>query len=78
MAPGEAVELGGLRSNSLAVDNAPPWTALDGVLEVYAGVCCCAVCIAAAPGARRLEPHGMEMPPLPPSGSPRETSRDSR
>jgi hypothetical protein len=42
MAPGEAVELGGLRSNSLAADNAPPWAALGGVLEVCAGVCCCA------------------------------------
>jgi hypothetical protein len=30
MAPGEAVELGGWRSNSLAADNAPG-AALDGV-----------------------------------------------
>jgi hypothetical protein len=60
MAPGEAVELGGLRSNSLAADNTPPWAALDRVLEVCTGVCCCAACIAAAPGAGRLEPRGME------------------
>jgi hypothetical protein len=60
MAPGEAVEFGGLRNNSLAADNAPPWAALDGVLEVCAGVCCCAACIAAAPGVGRLEPRGTE------------------
>jgi hypothetical protein len=59
MAPGEAVELGGLRNNSLAADNAPPGAALDGVLDVCTGVCCRAACIA-APGAGRLEPHGME------------------
>jgi hypothetical protein len=60
MALTKAVELGGLRSNSLAADNAPPGAALDGVLDVCAGVCCCAACIAAAPGAGRLEPRGME------------------
>jgi hypothetical protein len=60
MAPSEAVELGGLHNNSLAADNAPPWEALNEVLEVCAGVCCCAACIAAAPGAGRLEPRGME------------------
>jgi hypothetical protein len=60
MAPGEAVELGGLHINSLAADNAPPGVALDGVLDVCAGVCCCAACIAAAPGTGWLEPHGME------------------
>jgi hypothetical protein len=56
MAPGEAVELGGLRRNSLATDNAPG-AALDGALDVCTGVCCCAACIAAAPGASesRLE-----------------------
>jgi hypothetical protein len=53
MAPGEAVELRGLRSNSLAADNAPPGAALDGALDVCVGVCCYAVCIAAAPGAWR-------------------------
>jgi hypothetical protein len=60
MAPGEAVELGGLCSNSLAADNVPPGAALEGVLDVYTGVCCCAACIAAALGAGRLKPHGME------------------
>jgi hypothetical protein len=53
MAPGEAVELGGLRSNSLAADNAPPGAALDGALDVCVGVCCYAACIAAAPEAGR-------------------------
>jgi hypothetical protein len=52
--------IGGLRSNSLAVDNAPPGAALDRVLDVCAGVCCCAACIAAAPGVGRLEPCGTE------------------
>jgi hypothetical protein len=37
MAPGEAVELGGWHSNSLATDNAPG-AALDA-LDVCAGVC---------------------------------------
>jgi hypothetical protein len=59
MAPGEAVELGGWRSNSLAADSVPG-AALDGALDVYAGVCFRAVCTAAAPGVRRLEPHGIE------------------
>jgi hypothetical protein len=59
MAPGEAVELGGLCSNSLAADNAPG-AALDGALDVYTCVCYCAVCIAAAPVAGWLELHGME------------------
>jgi hypothetical protein len=45
MAPGEAVELGGWRSNSLAADSAPS-AALDA-LDVCAGVCCRAECIAA-------------------------------
>jgi hypothetical protein len=53
MAPGEAVELGGLRSNSLAADNAPPGAASDRALDVCAGVCCCVACIAAAPGVGR-------------------------
>jgi hypothetical protein len=60
MAPDEAVELGGLRSNTLAADNAPLGAALDEFLDVYTGVCCCAPCIAAAPGAGRLEPRGTE------------------
>ena len=59
MAPDEVVKLGGLRSNSLAADNALG-TALDGALDVCAGVCCCAACIAAAPGAGRLEARGVK------------------
>jgi hypothetical protein len=43
----------GLRSNSLAADNAPPGAAPNGALDVCACVCCYAVCIAAAPGAGR-------------------------
>jgi hypothetical protein len=38
MAPGEAMELGGWRSNSLATDSAPG-AALDA-LDVCVGVCC--------------------------------------
>jgi hypothetical protein len=52
MAPGEVVELGGWRSNSLAADNAPG-TALDA-LDVYVGVCCRGECTAAAPGVTPL------------------------
>jgi hypothetical protein len=54
--PGEAVELGGWRSNSLAADSAP------GVaLDVCAGVCCRAECTAAvAPSAGRLVARGVE------------------
>jgi hypothetical protein len=59
MAPGEAVELGGWHSNSLAADNAPG-AALDGVREVCAGICCRAACTAAAPGIGRLETCGAE------------------
>jgi hypothetical protein len=59
MAPGEAVELEGWRSNSLAADSAPG-AALD-VLDVCAGVCCRAECTAAAaPGAGRLVARGVE------------------
>jgi hypothetical protein len=58
MASGEAMELGGWRSNSLAADKAPG-AALDA-LDVCAGVCCRAERIAAAPGAWRLEARGME------------------
>jgi hypothetical protein len=57
MAPGEAVELGGWRSNSLAADSAPS-AALDA-LDV-AGVCCHAECTAAAAGAGRLVARGVE------------------
>jgi hypothetical protein len=59
MAPGEAVELGGCRSNSLATNNAPR-VALDGVWDVYAAVCCRAVCIAAVPDTGRLGTCGVE------------------
>jgi hypothetical protein len=58
MASDEAVELGGWRNNSLAVDNAPG-AALDA-LDAYAGVYYRAERTTAAPGAGRLEAHGME------------------
>jgi hypothetical protein len=69
MAPGEAVELGGWRSNSLAAYSAPG-AALDA-LDVCAGVCCRGECTAAAPGAGRLVARGWKTQPLPPPGSPR-------
>jgi hypothetical protein len=59
MAPGEAVELGGWRSNSLAADSTPG-AALDGALDVCAGVCYSVERTAAAPGAGRLEARGMD------------------
>jgi hypothetical protein len=59
MAPGEAVELGGCRNNSLAADNAPG-VALDGVQDVYVAVCCRAACTAAVPGTGRLGTCGVE------------------
>jgi hypothetical protein len=59
MAPGEATEHGGWRSNSLAADNTPG-AALDGVRDVCAVVCCCAACTAAVPGTRRLGTRGVE------------------
>jgi hypothetical protein len=59
MAPGEAVELGGCRSNSVAADNAPR-AALDGVRDVCAAVCCRAACAAAVPGTGRLGTYGVE------------------
>jgi hypothetical protein len=59
MAPGEAVELGGCRSNSLAADNAPG-VALDGVQDVCAAVCCRVACTAAVPGTGRLGTCGVE------------------
>jgi hypothetical protein len=46
MAPGEAVELGGWRNNSLAADRAPG-AALDALVDC-AGVCCRAERTAAA------------------------------
>jgi hypothetical protein len=59
MAPGEAVELGGCRSNSLATDNALG-AALDGVRDVCAVVCCRAACTAAVPSTGRLGTYGVE------------------
>jgi hypothetical protein len=59
MAPGEAVELGGCRNNSLAADNAPG-VALDGVRDICAAVCCRAACTAAVPGTGRLGTCGVE------------------
>jgi hypothetical protein len=58
MALGEAVELGGWRSNSQAADSTPG-AALDA-LDVCAGVCCRAECTAAAPCAGRLVARGVE------------------
>jgi hypothetical protein len=59
MAPGEAVELGGWRSNSLAADIAPG-ADLD-VLDICARVCCRAECTTvAAPGTGRLVAGGVE------------------
>jgi hypothetical protein len=59
MAPGEAVELGGWRNNSLAADSTPG-AALDGAWDDYAGVCYRTACTVAAPGTGQLEPCGME------------------
>jgi hypothetical protein len=59
MAPGEAMELGGCRNNSMAADNAPGVT-LNGVRDVCAVVCCRAACTAAVPGTRRLGTCGVE------------------
>lgn len=58
MAPGEAVELGGWRSSSLATDSAPG-AALDA-LDVCAGVYCRAECTAVAPGLGRLVARSVE------------------
>jgi hypothetical protein len=58
MAPGEAVELGGWRSNSLATDKALD-AGLDA-LDACAGVCCRVERTTAAPGTGRLEACGME------------------
>jgi hypothetical protein len=59
MAPGEAVELGGCRSNSLAADNAPG-VALDGVRDVCAVVSYRAACTVAVPGTGWLGICGVE------------------
>jgi hypothetical protein len=59
MAPSDAVELGGWRSNSLAADSAVG-AALDGVWDACAGVCCCTACTAALPESRRSGTRGTE------------------
>jgi hypothetical protein len=59
MAPDEAVELEGWRSNSLAANNAPG-AAIDGVRDACAGVCYRAACTAAAPATGQLDSHGAE------------------
>jgi hypothetical protein len=59
MAPGEAVELGGCRSNSLAADNAPGAT-LDAVRDVCADVCYRAACKVAVPDTGQLGTCGVE------------------
>jgi hypothetical protein len=59
MAPGEAVELGGCRNNSMTADNAPGVT-LDGVWDVCATVCCRVACTAAVPSTERLGTCGVE------------------
>jgi hypothetical protein len=53
MAPGEAVELGGCRNNSLADVNAPG-VALDGAWDVCVVVCCRAASTTTVPGIGRL------------------------
>jgi hypothetical protein len=59
MAPGEVVELGGWRNNSLAADSA--LGAVLDALDVCAGVCCRAECTAVvASGAGRLVACGVE------------------
>jgi hypothetical protein len=59
MAPGEAVELGGCRNNSLATHNSPR-DALDGVRDVCTTVCCRAACTTGVIGAGRLGACGVE------------------
>jgi hypothetical protein len=59
MAPGEAMELGGCRNNSLAADNASG-DALDEVRDVCAVVCCRAACTAGVTSAGRLGTCGVE------------------
>jgi hypothetical protein len=64
MAPGEAVELGGCRNNSLAAINAPGVT-LDGARDVCVVVCCRATCTTAVPGKGGWEPATWRKQPLP-------------
>jgi hypothetical protein len=58
MAPDEAVELGGWRSNSLAANSAPG-AALDA-LDICAGVSCRVECATVALGAERLVACGVD------------------
>jgi hypothetical protein len=59
MAPSEAVELGGWRSNSLAADNVPG-AAVDGVRDICAPICCRAACTTAVPDTGQLGTCGVE------------------
>jgi hypothetical protein len=59
MAPGEAVELQGWRSNSLATDSAVG-AALDGVRDACSGVCCCTTYTTAVPESGRSGTRGVE------------------
>jgi hypothetical protein len=59
MAPGEAVELGGWRNNSLAADSAP-WVALDALVDCTRVCCRIERTATAALGAGRLEARGMD------------------
>jgi hypothetical protein len=59
MAPGEVVELGGCRNNSLAADNAPG-DALDGVWDVCTAMCFRAACTAGVLGTGRPGTGGVE------------------
>ena len=60
IAPGEAVELGGWRNNSLAAESAPEGATPNGVRDACAGVCCRAERTTAAPGVGRPELCGVE------------------
>jgi hypothetical protein len=58
-APGEAVELGGWRSNSLAAESAPAGASPDGARVACAGVCCRAERIVVASSAGQSESYGV-------------------
>jgi hypothetical protein len=59
MAPGDAVELGGWRSNSLAAYSAVG-AALNEVRDACAGMCCCTTCTAAVLESGRSGTRGAE------------------
>jgi hypothetical protein len=59
MASGDAVELGGWHSNSLAVYSVVG-AALDGVWDTCAGVCCCKACTTVVPELGRSDARGVE------------------